>query len=780
MSLFQRLFQKRESVTQQAKKSKEIVRLYALDVFMTSLLVGDHFVAKSEYQDKLAEHSDLCNWFEVLRSSGTLEDYCHKNDTSTSDVDAILTRYNSFPSLVDEHNEIYIKSKMISEKDYLDSVLKDCDPNIFLDADQRRVVLTDEDYCLVVAGAGAGKTTTVAAKVKYLVDKQGVDPKQILVISFTNKAVNELKQRIIGELHIECPIATFHSTGNAVIHKQNQDKLNIVDGNKLYYVVQDYFRGYILKNESAVNNLILFFASYFDAPYEGTDLNAFFNHVAKSNFTTMRSELDEFKQQVMDTRTKKAVTIQSEILRSAQEVEIANFLYLNGIDYEYEPLYKYDITFSRKPYTPDFRIWQGEKEAYLEHFGITEGGHNNRYSSDELEAYKKAVKDKIILHRKHQTKLIYTFSSYKDRRPLIEHLQEQLELAGFEMHPRSNKEVMEKLVVSEENRYIRKLVALICRFITNFKTNGYAADEFNRMYHSTQNVRTRLFLNICNDCYLEYERFLKENQAVDFQDMINESARILREVKEMKQKLDFRYIIVDEYQDISRQRFDLVTAIHEVTSAKIIAVGDDWQSIYAFSGSDISLFTKFREKMGYAALLKIVRTYRNSQEVIDIAGNFIQKNKEQIQKDLISPKHVEDPVIIYTYDSRRKDPKGDNRSGANYAIAHAIEIALEQIIEYNRAEGKTADSSILLLGRFGFDGDRLEKSGLFEYINRGSQIRSVKYPKLNITFMTAHSSKGLGYDNVIVVNGRNETYGSRKNAAIFQVRKSCGWTGSTA
>lgn len=759
MSLFQRLFQKRESVTQQAKKSKEIVRLYALDVFMTSLLVGDHFVAKSEYQDKLAEYSDLCNWFEVLRSSGTLEDYCHKNDTSTSDVDAILTRYNSFPSLVDEHNEIYIKSKMISEKDYLDSVLKDCDPNILLDADQRRVVLTDEDYCLVVAGAGAGKTTTVAAKVKYLVDKQGVDPKQILVISFTNKAVNELKQRIIGELHIECPIATFHSTGNAVIHKQNQDKLNIVDGNKLYYVVQDYFRGYILKNESAVNNLILFFASYFDAPYEGTDLNAFFNHVAKSNFTTMRSELDEFKQQVMDTRTKKAVTIQSEILRSAQEVEIANFLYLNGIDYEYEPLYKYDITFSRKPYTPDFRIWQGEKEAYLEHFGITEGGHNNRYSSDELEAYKKAVKDKIILHRKHQTKLIYTFSSYKDRRPLIEHLQEQLELAGFEMYPRSNKEVMEKLVVSEENRYIRKLVALICRFITNFKTNGYAADEFNRMYYSTQNVRTRLFLNICNDCYLEYERFLKENQAVDFQDMINESARILREVKEMKQKLDFRYIIVDEYQDISRQRFDLVTAIHEVTSAKIIAVGDDWQSIYAFSGSDISLFTKFREKMGYAALLKIVRTYRNSQEVIDIAGNFIQKNKEQIQKDLISPKHVEDPVIIYTYDSRRKDPKGDNRSGANYAIAHAIEIALEQIIEYNRAEGKTADSSILLLGRFGFDGDRLEKSGLFEYINRGSQIRSVKYPKLNITFMTAHSSKGLGYDNVIVVNGRNETYG---------------------
>ena len=759
MGLIQRLLSRKTTDAENDTQSEEIKRLRVLDSFMRSLLSGDHYVAKSEYRETLSKYADLSNWFRVLQKSGTLEAYCKKNHSSQAEITGVLTRLNTFEALIDSQNEQFVKAQMAKEKDYLDTILKDCDPNILLDEDQRRVVLTDEDYTLVVAGAGAGKTTTVAAKVKYLVDKQGVDPKKILVISFTNKAVKELKQRIIEGLHIECPIATFHSTGNAVIHKQTPDKLNIVDSNKLYYVVQDYFRSSILKNETAVNNLILFFASYFDAPYEGNDLNAFFNHIAKSNFTTMRSELDDFKQQVIDTRTKKAVTIQSEMMRSHQEVEIANFLYLNGIDYEYEPMYRYDILFARKPYTPDFRIWQEGKKAYLEHFGITEDGKNDRYSEDELQAYKNAVNDKIKLHRQHGTTLLYTFSAYRDRRPLLDHLREQLEAAGFELCPRSNKEVMEKLVVSEENRYIRKLVSLICRFITNFKTNGYTADEFNRMYHSTQNVRTRLFLNICNDCYLEYERYLRENQAVDFQDMINESARLLREVKEMKQKLDFRYIIVDEYQDISRQRFDLVTALHEVTSAKIIAVGDDWQSIYAFSGSDISLFTKFSEKMGYAALLKIVRTYRNSQEVIDIAGNFIQKNTEQIQKDLISPKHIEDPVIVYTYDSKRKDPKGDNHSGANYAIASAIEIALEQIMAYNLEEGKPADSTILLLGRFGFDGDRLERSGLFEFITRGSRIRSVKYPKLNITFMTAHSSKGLGYDNVIVVNGRNETYG---------------------
>lgn len=641
----------------------------------------------------------------------------------------------------------------------MDNILRDVDPKIKLDDDQRRVILTDEDYCLVIAGAGAGKTTTVAAKVKYLVEKKNIDPSQILVVSFTNKAVQELRDKLNKDLKIDCPIATFHSTGNAILRKQSDEKLNIVDSSKLYFVIQDYFKNSILQNESLVNNLILFFASYFDAPYEGNDLNNFFNKIAKSNFATLRSDLNEFQCQVMDIRTKKSVTIQSEVMRSHQEVEIANFLYLNTIEYEYEPIYRYDIMYARKPYTPDFAIRQGEKVAYIEHFGITQDGKNDRYSDDQLETYKKAINDKIRLHQQHGTTLIYTFSQYADKRSLTEHLQEELESHGFVLTPRSNKEIMEKLVSSEENRYIRKLVNLICRFIGNFKTNGYTVDEFNRMYHSTQNVRTRLFLDICQDCFLEYERYLKENNAVDFEDMINESARLLREVKEMKQKLDFKYIIVDEYQDISRQRFDLVTALSDVTDAKIIAVGDDWQSIYAFSGSDITLFTKFEEKMGYAKLLKIVKTYRNSQEVIDIAGNFIQKNDAQISKELKSPKNINDPVIIYTYDGTRKKANDNNKSGANYAIAHAVEVALEQIIEYNKEEGKPEDSSILLLGRFGFDGDRLEKSGLFEYVSRGNKIKSVKYPKLNITFMTAHASKGLGYDNVIVVNGRNETYG---------------------
>ena len=740
-------------------QNENVLKLLDLKKYIDSLLASDKYIAKSDYLAPIKQYRPTIDFFDILKNSGMLADFCQRNGISLPEVQNTTAAYTEIEKRVDQLNEEFITKSLTTEKEYLDNILKSVDPAVSLDDDQRRVVLTDEDYCLVIAGAGAGKTTTVAAKVKYLVDRQGIKPSQILVVSFTNKAVNELKEKIQSALGIPCPIATFHSTGNAIIHvNAPEEKLNIVDNSRLYFVIRDYFRGSVMQNESVVNKLIMFFASYFDAPYEGDDFNAFFNNIAKANYSTMRSDLEDFKCQVIDARTKKSVTIQNEVLRSHQEVEIANFLYLNNIDYDYEPAYPYNIAYARKPYTPDFIICQDGRTAYIEHFGISQSGENDRYSPEELDCYKKAVNNKVRLHKQHGTTLIYTFSSYNDRKPLLAHLREELEAKGFELRPRSNKEVMESLVAGEENRYVRKLINLICRFISNFKVNGYTEDEFGRMYHSTQNVRSRLFLDICNDCYLEYARWLRENKAVDFEDMINESARILTEVKEMKQKLDFKYIIVDEYQDISRQRFDLTKALSEVTDAKIIAVGDDWQSIYAFSGSDITLFTKFAEKMGYAKMLKIVRTYRNSQEVIDIAGNFIQRNSQQIPKQLVSPKRIEDPVVIYTYDSTFKGRDGNRRSGANYALAAAVETAIGQLLEYKKKENKEP-GPILFLGRFGFDGDHLERSGLFEYSSRGSKIKSVKYPKLDITFMTAHSSKGLGYDDVIIVNGKNETYG---------------------
>ena len=726
---------------------------------MESLLKKSCYIAGSQYRNLLQNACKAIEYFYVLKSSGMLQEYCQKNKLCKKEIERALYLFAYSDKLIKQHNEAYITETMISEKDYLDHILDEDDPDILLDEDQRKVVLTDEDHCLVIAGAGAGKTTTVAAKVKYLVDRKDVKPSEILVVSFTNKAVQELRDKINTSLHIPCPVTTFHACGNAILRKQQEERLNITDPSKLYYVLQEYFKKDVLKNESTVNALVLFFSCYFDPDNTGKNLQTFMNTVSSAGYSTLKGDIGEYAHHVMDHKTKKKVTIQNEVLRSYQEVQIANFLYLHGIEYTYEPVYRYPVRYARKPYTPDFLLTQENKKVYLEHFGISEDGQNDRFSKEQLDLYKKAINDKILLHRKHGTALIYTFSSYKDGMSLMHHLEELLVENGFVLRQRSNQEIIEKLTAQEENRYIRKMISLMTRFIHNFKTDGYVLEDFDRMYYSTNNVRNRLFLNICKDGYIEYEKYLKSVHGVDFEDMINESARLLKEMDSDSYKLDFKYIIVDEYQDISRQRFDLVEALSKVCNAKVIAVGDDWQSIYAFSGSDITLFTHFLQKVGYAEMLKITSTYRNSQEIIDIAGNFIQKNTSQIIKELKSNKHIQDPVIIYTYDSTRKKYKDTNTHGEQYNLAHAVETALEQIIAFNKQEKKPENSSILLLGRFGFDGDRLERSGLFEYTKYQGQLKSVKYPFLNITFMTAHASKGLGYDNVIVVNGKNETYG---------------------
>ena len=438
MGFFSNLF-KSKRVEQAGSKAvsvpNEVAELYSINNALQDLLKDDRYIAKRDYREIVADFSDVQKHFQVIRDGGILLEYCKKYSINPDKLMMAIEMQEKAEELVDGHNAEYLTAAKVREKKYLDNILRDIDPNIMLDENQREVVLTDEDYCLVIAGAGAGKTTTVAAKVKYLVDKKQIDPKQILVISFTNKAVEELQEKINKALSIDCPITTFHSAGNAIIRKTVNQKLNIVDSSKLYFVLMDYFKGNLLKNERMINNLILFFGAYFDAPYEGNDLNSFFNSVAKAKYETLKSDLNEYIHEISDMRSKKQVTISNEILRSRQEVEIANFLYLNDIDYLYEPIYPFNIQFSRKPYTPDFVIRQGDRIGYIEHFGITESGENDRYSRDEIESYKRAIKDKILLHRQHGTTLIYTFSQYNDHRPLLEHLKEQLEKKGFELHP---------------------------------------------------------------------------------------------------------------------------------------------------------------------------------------------------------------------------------------------------------------------------------------------------------------------------------------------------------
>lgn len=653
--IFSKLFNLGKAKRSEVVMTAELERLCQFENVLNDLLEQDTYIARSDYKDLRDENASIFSHFKVLQDSKMLNYYCQEHGIDDERIVNFLSNYEDLlnddkSQLIIKHNHDYISRHLESEKQYLDAILTEVDPNIKLDEEQREVVLSDEDYTLVIAGAGAGKTTTVAAKVKYLVEKKGIRPDQILVISFTNKAVGELKEKINVALKIDCPVTTFHKTGYAIRRRQEtKERVRIVTEGYMYNVVNEYLKHNILEYPELVDKLILFFGSYFDAPYEGEDLNSFFNYITKADFTTLRGNMDEYTEKVIDQRSGRYVSIAHERLRSLQEVVIANFLYMNSIEYTYEKIYPYNIIRSHKPYTPDFTITQGDKVAYIEHFGITEDGRNNRYTQEQLNIYKREINDKVSLHRQHDTDLICTFSAYNDGRDLLVHLQEELVAHGFDLKKRPSKEIFEKIVSTEENKYIARIVKLVCTFIQNFKTNDFTTDDFARFRSTSFNERTKLFLTICEQCYLEYSKRLKEYHAIDFEDMINDSARILREEEVKGKKLDFKYIIVDEYQDISRQRFNLTKELCKLCNAKVIAVGDDWQSIYAYAGSDITLFTDFRNTFGYGLELCITKTYRNAQEVIDIAGGFVQKNLSQIRKALISPKHIEHPIVIKTY-----------------------------------------------------------------------------------------------------------------------------------
>ena len=275
------------------------------------------------------------------------------------------------------------------------------------------------------------------------------------------------------------------------------------------------------------------------------------------------------------------------------------------------------------------------------------------------------------------------------------------------------------------------------KFIEQYKTTGYDENGFSSLRERTDNPRTLLFLDIAEQVYHHYQAVLKQRNQIDFADMINDAHFYLQEIERQRIELPYKYIIIDEFQDIARQRFNLTKRLSEITRAKVVAVGDDWQSIYAFSGSDITLFTRFLELMGAGTELKITHTYRNSQELIDIAGGFVQKNSAQLRKQLISPKHLSNPIVLEVFDDSFRPMK---------ALAEKIEKMVSSIIaEY----GET--SSILLIGRYNYDKYKLCRTGKFKEASK-EYIQSTRYPRAKISFMTAHSSKGLGYDNVILIN----------------------------
>ena len=448
------------------------------------------------------------------------------------------------------NNKNYIKEQLKTQEKYFDNMFKKIDPNIKLDQEQRKIILTDEDNLMVIAGAGAGKTTTITGKLNYLIEKLEIKEDEIIIITFTNKAVQELKERINKEFKHEVKITTFHKLGYEII------KENMNPSPK------------ILKNPDEI----------------------------------IKKYLEQARTQ--SKQRKKIIQLKKYIMR-------------------------------------------------------------------------------------------YT--------------------------PKTNKDIIEQI-----KSYCLKYIALV-------KSNKTENINVTKKY--------KKIIQILQEIYNYYETEKQKTNQIDFDDMIIKAEQIIKETSNIKIK--YKYIIIDEYQDISECRFDLIKTITTKNKSKLMIVGDDWQCIYGFAASNINLFTNFKEKVQKCEILKITNTYRNSQQLINIAGDFIQKNPNQIKKHLKSAKQHINPVKIIKYKTRSNNKKTKI-------------IKLTEILDYIiKKYGE--EKNILILGRYTFDKNEIIDNETI--IETRNQIKYKKYPNTKIEYMTIHSAKGLGYDNVILINTKNQKLG---------------------
>jgi DNA helicase-4 len=668
-------------------------------------------------------------------------------------------------------------------------------PGINLDEDQRNAVRFDGDHCLLIAGACAGKPATMVAKGKYLVEVKCIKPEEILVFSYTRKAIDELKERIEDVLGPNMGIIkTFHAFGLELINKYETTPVRIEDKEgSLENIISDMLTKLLYdKNEllqeilsdlgdykDYLQKILSYFGNYFDLPDDAAkydNLHQFHSAKAAQDYETLKSHLGEhIKKEENKRENERCNTLEGEYLRSVQEVRIANFLYLNGLDYEYEPVFKVQgkeipISGSKKKYTPDFIIRQGENVRYLEHWGLNEGGTNDRFA--DVKKYNESIDTKRNHHKDNGSCLLET-RSHINEKILLEHLEEVLKKAGFdfELNKLTPEDVYKKIVETSEGKYIDKFVKLMRNFIKQFKTRGYEVNDFENLKEKAKDdPRSQLFLDIAKPVYEYYQKQLAEKDEIDFEDMINKATQVLDKFKSDELNLedipDYKYIIIDEFQDISQSRFNLIKRLIEIReNAKIVAVGDDWQSIFAFAGSDPALFRQFKTHMGSGKdsemYLKI--TYRNCKELITIAGKFVEKDSILYKKELESDKTIDQPIELIDYDDDyTEDENYKNSNKKNKKIfkrdtnlAEAVEKIIDRIIE----EQNNPNPEILLLGRYKFDLKNICKTGKFKS-DSGDKVTCLKHPKAeNISFLTVHRAKGLGYDHVIILNMSEGKYG---------------------
>ncbi|WP_213215004.1 UvrD-helicase domain-containing protein [Roseibium polysiphoniae] len=604
--------------------------------------------------------------------------------------------------------DLFIEAELVEVAAFLDEI--ESNP---LTPEQRLAVLADEDATLVLAGAGSGKTSVIVAKAAYLV-RQGIRaPEDILLLAFGKAAAAEMTERIEERAGVSVTSLTFHALGYEIIREVEKGvpalAPHAIDEAQFRALLRDILINDVASRPDMALLMLKWFSELLQ-PYKNEwdfkNRSQYYDYVESCELRTLQGEL----------------------VRSFEELEIANWLYLKGVAYEYEPDYEHPLPGNtRKAYTPDFRLT--ESGLYIEHFGVRKSkgpdGEIRLVTAPHVdrEIYLEGMAWKRRVHQEHGTTLIETYSYERVENRLTEALEEKL-APHVTFNPVPPERILEKLVEMGE---IDAFTQTLGTFLQHFKSSGSSLSVCQeRAEKSEDKARSLSFLKIFEAVYEAYQ--LRLGSRIDFEDMI---ARATRYVASGQYRSRFRHLLVDEFQDISEGRAQLLLALKaQHRDVRIFAVGDDWQSIYRFAGSDLHLMRHFGEifggrfagKDGVHQVVDLGRTFRSVDRIALPARDFVLKNPKQIKKKVVPAKFADGPCFSVVHYRRRQSD-------------HALRSALDALS--SRTNGNEA--TVLLLGRYNF-----QKPKSLNEISSG-------YANLSIRFMTVHGSKGLEADHVVIL-----------------------------
>lgn len=606
------------------------------------------------------------------------------------------------------NNEHFIKNELTRCSQYFDTVLA-----YPLDTQQREAVVSLEDNVLVISSAGSGKTMTTVGKVRYLIDVQHVLAEKILLITFTRKAAESLSERL-GEKKLKC--RTFHKLALDIIGDATSEKPTITPQD---FSVQVYHR---LSEENP------------------TFKAAIADYIIRSRYT-MRDQFEytSMEDYMMDRQKHgiqaffKNMDGRPVFCKSDEESRICDFLGSRGIKFRYEEKYEVNtVDAEYRQYCPDFSIYidcpDGQvKRIYLEHFAVNEAGRCPSFFSPEDEIkYQQGMSWKRNLHLQNGTILLETSSAGFHRGDVFQVLTKQLLDLGAVFSKTTQQNVARELQQQEEN-----ILGMLTAFNFLLKSRSRSMDDIRREVSWGPDAVT---VNDIVAPFVEaYSRIEKENNMIDFTDAIIRATELCNN----GHRPDYDYILVDEFQDISMDRYRFLESLRRKEPlTKLFCVGDDWQSIYRFAGSDMALFKSFEKFFGYTKKCLMETTYRFGEPAIADSSKFILANPEQAVKNVHSFREDAETKLDFL--------PTDGREG----VVETVKYLADQI---------PADKEILLLGRYGFDVNIFKNTELS--VHDGQNGAYVTYGRRKMKFMTVHQSKGLECDYIILLNCNGGTVG---------------------